>query len=246
MTALGALLLALTDAGVLVQDAAQDMLRKIHQLQRELGSIETVAKTLIFASTQALSFTFFPEWFSRTGGGVGVHLLADNMEACEQIMQEGSAHFLLCHTHPAAEMTINGDRFRRRTIATDQPLPVAAPDVYGTTLLHTSKADIQLLSFDERSGLGRILSAGLGEKLARLNLRPVFTSHVAMALRTMAIEGKGIAWLPMRLVSEDIAAGKLMPLEGTEWLLDLLITLIRPQARLSPLAEGFWSSLGHV
>jgi hypothetical protein len=30
-----------------------------------------------------------------------VNLIADNMQACEQLMLQGQAQFVLCHHHPA-------------------------------------------------------------------------------------------------------------------------------------------------
>ena len=235
--------LALTEAGHQMRDAAEEILRRLTLLRSDLAALETNATTLTFASTQALSFTFFPDWFSQTGGGTAVHLLADNMQACERIMQEGRAQFLLCHSHPAASSALDEDRFRKLDLAGDRLVPVAAPPRDGGPDLVLGGQDIPHLSFDERSGLGRILQAALAGKLSRLDLRPVFTSHVVMALRTMAIDGKGVAWLPWRLVAEDIAAGRLVPAGSPEWGVEVSIALVRPKARLSSLAEGFWSGL---
>lgn len=235
--------LALTEAGGLVLDAARDMLRRRDGLQRELGMLEAQASTLVVASTQALSFTFFPEWFSRASGGAAVHLLADNMRACERLMEEGKAHFLLCHTHPEMEFDFPRTHYRALDLATDRLVPVSKVSATGGTRFDPGGTNIPFLSFDERSGLGRILQTGLGKKLQHLDLKPCFTSHVAMALKTMMLEGRGLAWLPFGLVSEDIATGRCAIAGGPEWQLEVSISLMRPKTRLSPLAEAFWSGL---
>src|SRR3546814_11534988 len=71
---------------------------------REIGG--TLSNESRFASTHALSTTFFPGWLR------GLHdeheagtitLIADHMVACERFMLEGKADFLLCHHHTAAQ-----------------------------------------------------------------------------------------------------------------------------------------------
>ena len=71
--------------------------------------------TLSIAATHALSFTFFPVWIrrqmrSRPPGTL--NLVSESMEACEQIMLAGEAHFLLCHVHPEAPTRLEADRFQ--------------------------------------------------------------------------------------------------------------------------------------
>ena len=46
-------------------------------------------------------------------------------------------------------------------------------------------------------------------ELAAAGLQPVFTAHLASVLKSMALEGRGLAWLPQSLVREDLDAGRL-------------------------------------
>ncbi|WP_138465627.1 LysR family transcriptional regulator [Poseidonocella sp. HB161398] len=233
--------LALTPAGEVVEEAAGDLLRRIARLRRDLRELETGTGTLTVAATQALSFSFFPGWFAQAGEGVAVHLLADNMLACERLMEEGRAQFLLCHIHPQMPLALPAARYRSLALAADRLVPVSVPGPGGgARFAPAAGAELPFLAFDERSGLGRILASGLAERLGGAGLRPVFTSHLAMALRTMALEGRGLAWLPLSLVEADIAAGRLVLAGAEDWQLDVAIVLIRPRARLAPLAEAFW------
>lgn len=235
--------LALTEAGELMQVAAEDLLRRQYRLLQDLGALETQSNKLIFASTQALSFTFFPDWFNRFSSGAAVHLLADNMGACELLMEEGRAQFLLCHTHPELKLNLPQNHYRILPLASDTMVPVSRCSESGEPSFELQGTDIPYLCFDERSGLGRILAAGLSQSIRSLNLRPVFTSHVAMALKTMTLDGRGVAWLPRSLVSDEIEKGLLVPIGGPDWQIEVAISLIRPKARLSEKAEQFWSLL---
>lgn len=45
---------------------------------------------------------------------------------------------------------------------------------------------------------------------ASLEKQVVVTAHLASVLRTMAMDGRGIAWLPLTVIEDDLAAGRLV------------------------------------
>ena len=59
------------------------------------------------------------------------------------------------------------------------------------------------LGYSEQSGLGRIVAAALPSPYADLVRRPVFQAHLAAALRSMVLAGRGVAWLPRSLIADD-------------------------------------------
>jgi DNA-binding transcriptional LysR family regulator len=99
-----------------------------------------------------------------------------------------------------------------------------------------------MLRYTDESGLGRILRAVLGRRLDRAAPQAGFTAHAASVLRTMALDGRGLAWLPATLVADDIALGRLVPAGGVDWTVPLEIRLYRERAPLGEVAEAFWKS----
>jgi len=90
--------------------------------------------------------------------------------------------------------------------------------------------------------MGRIVAAvRASEAVPPAWLETTFTSHVAAVLTLMARDGRGIAWSPMSLVREDLAAGNLVRAGAEAWDIPIQIRLFRPCARQSPTAERFWS-----
>jgi LysR family transcriptional regulator, hypochlorite-specific transcription factor HypT len=73
----------------------------------------------------------------------------------------------------------------------------------------------------------------------------VFTAHLATVLRSLALEGRGLAFLPASLVREDLAAGRLVAAGGASWTIALSVRLYRPRAALSAVAEKFWAAANH-
>tara|TARA_R100000789_G_scaffold80480_1_gene75686 strand:- start:138 stop:353 length:216 start_codon:yes stop_codon:yes gene_type:complete len=62
-----------------------------------------------------------------------------------------------------------------------------------------------------------------------------------MALKALAADGKGVAWIPESLALDEMGpAGRLTPAGPEGWSVDVKIILIRPRARLSEMAERFW------
>jgi DNA-binding transcriptional LysR family regulator len=235
--------IGLTAAGESFRLVAEETLRRL-QLGREAA--QSAAKndheTLRFASTHALSLTFFPNWLRRLETEKPVEstiaLTADHMVACEQLMIAGKAQFLLCHHHEAAATRLRSD-FKSVQLGVDRLLPVAAPSL----LDRMDPKDAPQLAFTAESGMGRILASAWERDNFQLPSQPVFSSHLANVLTTMAREGRGVAWTALSLVQEDLEAGRLKRAGPEDADVEIEIRIWRPNARQSPAAEVLWSRI---
>jgi DNA-binding transcriptional LysR family regulator len=157
-------------------------------------------------------------------------------------MLQGEAQFLLCHHHPAAASGLDPARFPSIKVGEDVLLPVSAADGQGGPRhrLATGSGPAPYLAYSTESGMGRIVRAAFADEDAT-RLHPVVTSHLAGALRAMAQDGRGIAWLPRSLIADDLARGTLVPAADDGWDIPVEIRLFRPRAKLTAAAEQFWS-----
>ncbi len=240
-----------TEAGRRFRPFADETVRRLLQGREEARLADAgAASTLRFAATHALSLTFFPRWLrgleerARLGA---VHLLSDSMQACEQVMLQGQAQFLLCHHHPAAPARLEPAAFRAARVGGDRLVAVSAPDGAGAPLHRLpdggpeTPAPLPHLAYSAESGMGRIVAAARRGSARPLRLETVFTSHLAAVLRTLARDGRGVAWLPESLVADDLAQGTLARAGGAGWDVAVEIRLFRPRARQSPAAEALWA-----
>ena len=233
----------LTPAGEAFKTVAEQTLRRLQLGREEARAIAKAStETLRFASTHALSLTFFPTWLRQLEkdepASVTVELTADHMVACERLMVEGRAQFLLCHHHESA-LTRFGKDFRSVALGEDVLLPVASPALAATTDLSSAPQ----LAFAPESGMGRILAGAWAASGKEPPAQPVFTSHLASILTAMARDGRGVTWTALSLVSEDIEAGKLVRAGSPDEDVSIEIRLWRPAARQSPAAEALWSKI---
>ena len=59
----------------------------------------------------------------------------------------------------------------------------------------------------------------------------------------MALDGRGMAWLPQTLIRDDLASGRLIEAASQEWTIELEIRLYRDRSTLGKAAEEFWAAV---
>jgi DNA-binding transcriptional LysR family regulator len=240
----------LTPAGEFLRTPAEELTRHVYQLRQatlEVG--DRAASILSIAATHALSFVFFPSWirshplFDTLGP---LNLISDTMEACEQIMLRGEADFMLCHYHRNGGTSLEPSQFSSVAVGKDVLLPVCAPNSNGApnwTLPGDPKKPWPFLSYDPKSGLGRILTAAWAKKSGALSCKKRVTAQLAVALLCMARQGEGVAWVPQSLAANDIEAGRLVDPGLGRFSIDVEIRLFRPVHGLAGTAEAFWKAV---
>lgn len=243
----------LTPAGEQWKPTAEDLLRRLTLAREQTRALaEGFVSTLRFASTHALSITFFPQWLeaieTEAPLSSSISLVTDNMAGCERLMQQGQAQFLLCHHHPSTPVSFRPNYFISIDIGRDVLVPVSAPTLDDLTrprfaLPGRLDAPTPYLAFGEVSGMGRILASAHALEGPSMWLTPRFTAHVATVLAAMARAGRGMAWLPMSLIARDLADGGLVRAGDETWDVPIDIRLFRPRARQSAVAEAFWTRL---
>ncbi len=238
----------LTEPGEWLRSLAQDLLARVARMPDEARAVaDASSATLRIASTHALSLTFMPGWRDglETGAPFGpMQLASDVMQQCETLMLQGRTQFLLCHGHPRVPGRLEAGGFPSCVVGVDALIPVCAPASRKRPAFSLRSADrIPVLAYSTESGLGRILRAVIGTRLEELTPNVVLTAHLATVLKTMALEARGIAWLPASLIQLELAQGTLLPVGDGKWNVDVEIRLFRTPERLPRAAEQFWNSV---
>ena len=223
----------LTAAGEWLRPRAEELLARVARVPAEARAVaEASAGTLRIAATHALSFSFVPGWLqalqAHTQGGP-IRLESDVLQRCEELLAQRQVQFVVAH---AAGGALDAPGVPSLVVGRDLLLPVATAQAPAAALL----------GFSDASGLGRIVRSALGAELAAAGLQAVFTAHLASVLKGMALEGRGLAWLPQSLVREELAAGRLQVQGPAHWRIALEVRLYRDPAALGEYAEAFWEA----
>lgn len=238
--------LSLTPAGVVMLAAAGDVLQRLERARSDIDRAQAATATLTFAATHALSFTFFPAWITGLGAGAAtlpMRLLSDNMIRCEQMMRAGEVQFVLCHHYADSPTGLPEAGFEHVVLARDRLVPVTGRDGAGRPLHRlpgTPGRPVPQIAFEPSSGMGRILAAALPSHDEPLHLSPRFSSHLAMAVKAMAMEGKGVGWIHVSLARDELGPRGRLAEGGDGWQVDIDIALFRPRIPLGAQAERFW------
>ena len=240
----------LTETGEWFRNTAQELLARVARVPDEARAVaDNQSSTLRFAATHALSFTFLPAWLrsleARTSIGP-IQLVSDVLQQCEALMLQGRVHFLLSHAHAQVPGRLDATAYPSVKVGADLLLAVSAPDAAGAPR-HRLGAHggprVPMLGYSGESGLGRILRTLHGAALDQAGAETVFTAHLASVLKTMTLDGRGLAWLPRSLIEAELGAGKLVEAADARWHCALDIRLARGAAPASRAAEVFWHAV---
>ncbi|MGP9797619.1 LysR family transcriptional regulator [Halomonas sp. 86] len=235
----------LTDAGKHIQASAFDAIGRLYRLRAEAQQIAGEAtRTLQFAATHSLSFTFFPRWIRALEQGApmeAVRLHSDTMSTCEQLLLQGDCQFLLSHRHCAVPSRLSPDQFESIKVGEDSLIPLVGKELSSSQCLEV----LPYLGYTDASGLGRVVNHWLNENATSLISAPRFTSHLAAVLMSMVLENKGLAWIPKSLSEQEISDGRLVRALDDSWDIPLEIHLTRPRVLASHFANAFWQKLSN-
>ena len=239
----------LTDAGEDFTHAAADIARHIYDARASAAqSRQKTERTVTFAAQHSLSLDFFARWvesIEKIIGPLDIRLAADNYYNATQSLREGACDFLLCFTHPKI-VTMPRDLFVSRLLGHELLIPVAAPVRNRPQFRLPGDADnpVPYLSYGPHTFLGKVVRSILGRHPCVLNIRS--ENAFGESLKSMALRGRGVVWLPESIAGDDIAARRLLPAGGAHLRERLDICLLRRHEKNTPLCEMFWDAVGRV
>jgi DNA-binding transcriptional LysR family regulator len=237
----------LTEAGKRFHPAIDDLLQRLEVSRlKARAAHEQAALSLRFAATHVLSLSFFPKWLSGIEAQLRlgpIQIMSDHLVACEELMLQGRIQFLLCHGHASVASRLDDVQYTFARVSDDVLMPVTAPDSQGLPqhwIEESATQSVAVLAYGQDSGLGRIMRSLTSKALEEAPFSTVFTAHHAVLLKTMAMEGRGIAWLPQSQIMAELASGLLVPAGHPHWHIPVDIRLYRQRAALSAPAEALW------
>ncbi|MDB5646739.1 LysR family transcriptional regulator [Methylobacterium sp.] len=236
----------LTPEGRRFRDTAEESVRVLLGARADLRSgLESAEPLVRIAGLHTLALTFFPGWFrdiARRTGPISTRLLPDDFHDCLQALVEGGSDFLLTFHHPSVPIPLDPDLYPHRTVGTDALVPVHSPDLVPPE----DGRPLPRLAYGRDSFLGRVSLFAQGEH--GLAAGPVAHANpMAEALKCMALEGHGLAFVPRSLVARELAEGRLV---GAGPDLPLEIRLYRNGAkahgpRACAAVAAIWSAAEH-
>ncbi|WP_263147185.1 LysR substrate-binding domain-containing protein [Pseudomonas sp. RIT-PI-AD] len=220
----------LTEAGQLFLITARSLVEQLGEVVRHLHHLEgQQGEVLQFAAAHSLALGFFPQWIARLradGLGFASRLVAANVGEAVHALREGGCDLILAFYDPDAALQMDPELFPSMPLGGTEMLPVCAVDAAGRPLFDLeSGQSVPLLAYSAGAFLGRSVNLLLRQRALRSTT--VYETAMADSLKSMALQGLGVAWVPRLSITAELARGELAICGGEQWQVPLEIRLYR-------------------
>lgn len=226
----------LTYAGDVFFEQAIAMLGQINNARALLRGKRTSTQTTIdFAVPHTLSLTYVPKWLTALELGFGemhTRLLALNVHDAVMTLVEGGCDLLLCYHHPRQPLLLDPAQYDMITMGSEALRAYTRCDKAGIpdfVLPGSLDAPLPFLAYANNAYLGRMVDLILNDARIPLHFDKCYETDMAEGLKMMALEGRGVAFLPESAVSREIKQKQLARADGglKQWEVEMEIRLYR-------------------
>jgi DNA-binding transcriptional LysR family regulator len=243
----------LTPAGETLYAQSLDMLQGLQSTRAMLRGHTAAGQDVVeFAVPHTLAFTFFPAWVSSLGekfGPLKSRLIALNVHDAVMRLVEGSCDLLIVYHHDSQPFQLDPGRYEMLTLGHEVLAPYVKPAANGApqyVLPGKAGQPLPYLGYAPGAYLGRVVDMLLKQSSTAIHLDRVYETDMAEGLKAMALEGHGIAFLPLSAVRKEVRAKKLVSAgPGLDMLMEVRIYRERPGGKAVPksLAQALWNYL---
>ena len=243
----------LTLAGETLYAQSLDMLQGLQSTRAMLRGHTAAGQDVVeFAVPHTLAFTFFPAWVSSLSdkfGPLKSRLIALNVHDAVMRLVEGSCDLLIAYHHDSQPFQLDPGRYEMLTLGQELLAPYVKPAADGKPLYSLpgqAAQPLPNLGYAPGAYLGRVVDMLLKQSSTAIHLDRVYETDMAEGLKAMALEGHGIAFLPLSAVKKEVRAKKLVSAgTGLDMLMEVRIYRERPGGKAAPksLAQALWNYL---
>ncbi|WP_333982527.1 LysR substrate-binding domain-containing protein [Ectopseudomonas khazarica] len=238
--------ITLTPAGEAFRRTAQEILETLRHGREEMqGLVPAGGEVITISASHTLAVSFFADWHAelqQSVGRVNARVLADNVAACAEALISGTCDLMLAYSDSGVANIIGLDRFPSVLLTSDRLVPVSGAGPAGAALYSLNgKQRVPYLCYPSNSFLGRVTRSVVERENLAGNLEYRFECSMADVLKRGAIAGVGVAWVPERVVRDELASGALVLAGDDRHTISLGITLYRKAEVSSPQVEKIWT-----
>jgi LysR family transcriptional regulator, hypochlorite-specific transcription factor HypT len=243
----------LTPAGQTLYSQSLEMLQGLQSTRAILRGHSSAGQDFIeFAVPHTLAFTFFPAWVSSLRdkfGPIKSRLIALNVHDAVLRLVEGSCDLLISYHHDSQPFQLDPGRYEMVSLGREVLAPFCRPNAEGEpefSLPGRAGHPLPYLGYAPGAYLGRMVELILKQSPIAIHLDRVYETDMAEGLKAMALEGHGIAFLPLGAVKKELRAKKLVSAgKQLEMTMDVRVYRERPTPKNAAKtnAQALWTYL---
>ena len=228
---------------VLAQQTLASLDSGINQIKQQARRHQSAVR---FSMQHVLAAEFFSHWWQQFDIDIKtiVHVDANNLHDCVQQLENDHCDFLICYHHPSISITLDAAEFASIKIGQDSLVPVSGCLPDGTPKFHLERSDLlPVVGSGDTDFMGKVVDHILVQNQAEDRFHKVYEDSFSEGVKSQALLGTGLAWLPLMLVEKDLAAGRLSVLGDEHWQQDLEIFLYCRPERLAGIPQTIWHQI---
>jgi LysR family transcriptional regulator, hypochlorite-specific transcription factor HypT len=209
----------LTKAGEIFRPQALEILGQLNTTRLMLrGQSSKDTAVLDFALPHTLSLTFFPSWLTQVEKSFGVfqsRLTATNVHDAASRLVEGHCDFLMAYHHPSQPLQLDPQRYEFLVLGQEAFAAFCIPDDAKRNDrprfdLNSKTRLVPYLGYSSGAYFSRMVDLVLSQTKPSLKLEKRYETDMAEGLKAMALEGHGVAFLPMSAVEQELKKRRLV------------------------------------
>lgn len=241
--------LMLTPAGKLFNNSAAEVLRLLNDTRALVRGPAKDNSVLRIAAGHTLALNFFPQWLKQLeteSAPPRFRILPTAVHDSILSLVEGNCDLLLCYSHAELPLELDPAQFDHLTLGSEVMTPVSVPNRAGGAAfpLHGNKVTpTSHLAYTPGCYFARVVECITARTAQSGFFSTVYESDMAEMLKTMALAGHGLAWLPESCIARELVEGKLVRAAGAQWSMTLEIRLVRALDSGKPALDALWGRL---
>jgi DNA-binding transcriptional LysR family regulator len=207
----------LTAAGETFHGQALDIVGALQATRNLMRSHQAAGQDMIeLAVPHTLAFAFIPHWLTDLRarfGAVHCRLNAFNVHDAVLRLTEGGCDLLIAYHHPSQPLPLAPERYEMLSLGAETLAPYARADADGQPLWRLAAAPpakLPFLSYAPDAYMARMVEVILKQADPPPLLETVYETDMAEGLKAMALEGHGLAFLPVSSVRNELKSRRLV------------------------------------
>ena len=219
---------------------------------RLMGPIGGRLKQVRLALPHSLATGRLPAWWSNwskmLGEEVAMRVLTGDVGVTAAALMTGEVDVLICYRSENLPVTLPKDQYEHLVIGRETFAPFGSPSLVsliegrGPT---QQPSQLPLLRYTKSATFAHVYNAIMEEAEDQPKGTAAFETESASVLRTMAIAGHGVAWLP-ECVASSAPSGTLERIRRAGWSTDLEVVAYRDRQAVNPTLNQLWRLLSDM
>jgi len=241
----------LTEAGETFKPVAQEIVRLANRSLKDMKAKTSRDKLKInFSTLNTLAQFFMPGWLKQLQPFIETDLFSVrtdfihiNSYLCA--LEEGTVDFFICYEDPSGTVLNDTKRFSSIQLGVEKLVPVVSPDKDGNPTWWLPDNPTSAIPYLHTTSTLTVwpIKNHLKKRYGHLKFETVYETSIASALKAMAVEGYGVAWVPQSIVAEDLADNRLVRAGGEDDDIPVNINIYKCGNNHEPRVEKFWRVL---